>query len=244
MADDRPHRTTLLVVDDDEDIRAMLAASIESQEFGVLTAADGVEMYQVLNREQVDIIVLDLNLPGQDGLTLCRDISSRLAIPIIVLTARGGAIDRIVGLEMGADDYLPKPFETRELVARVKSILRRSRSTPRLGHVGWAREARFEGWVLHLKQRHLTDPVGAMVVLSGAEFRLLELFVHHANMILSRDQLAISAEAGRQERMGRTIDNQVSRLRQKLTAHADPANELIKTVRGSGYVLACEVTLA
>jgi len=241
MNDERFRRNRILVVDDDEEIRNLTAANISGPEFEVLTAADGVEMYHLLSKEHVDLIVLDLNLPGQDGLTLCRDLRAKHNTPIILLTARGGAIDRIVGLEMGADDYVPKPFETRELAARMRNVLRRAQPAP--GRAAWAKEARFSGWILHLKQRHLTDPSGCMVILSGAEFHLLEMLVENANSVLSREVLAVS-EGHRSGASGRGIDNLVSRLRQKLAFAGAPSVELIKAVRGAGYVLASEVTLS
>jgi two-component system OmpR family response regulator len=240
MHEERFKPSRILLVDDDEEIRLFTSNSLNGPEFDIITAADGVEMYQILAKEQVDLIVLDLSLPGQDGLTLCRDVSSRLGVPIVLLTARGGAIDRIIGLEMGADDYVSKPFETRELAARIRNILRRTHPTG--AHHAWAKEAHFEGWTLHLKQRHLTDPSGCMVMLSGAEFRLLEILVENANKVLSREFLAAS-EGYRVDPGRRAIDNLISRLRQKLAGPTDSHHELIKTVRGSGYVFASEVSL-
>jgi two-component system, OmpR family, response regulator len=232
----------LLVVDDDREIRSLLAEQLSQAGYAVSTAGDGSEMRAVLEREHVDLIVLDLNLPREDGLTLCRDLRARASTPVIMLTARDAAIDRIIGLEMGADDYLAKPFEPRELLARIRSVLRRAQSLPANLEPLSARRATFSGLTLDLEQRHLVDRNGRVVMLSGAEFRLLRVFVAHANRVLTREQL-VSLSSGRaMDAQERAIDLQISRLRQKL---GDDAREsaLIKTVRNEGYVLAAAVTL-
>src|SRR5690606_7298394 len=203
-------------------------------------AADGAQMRQVLARERIDLIVLDLNLPREDGLTLCRDLRARSTTPIIMLTARGEPIDRIVGLEMGADDYLPKPFEPRELLARIKSVLRRAQSLPANLEPLEAKRARFGGWVVDFEQRQLQDANGRVVMLSGAEFRLLRILVEQANRVLSREQLLALGVVRQGEALDRAVDLQVSRLRQKFGAEGP---ELIRTVRNEGYVLAAPVTL-
>src|ERR1051325_3502725 len=165
----------LLVVDDDVDIRTLLAEALSKAGYAVSTAGDGAEMRRVLEREHVDLVVLDLNLPREDGLTLCRDLRARSSTPVIMLTARGEPIDRIVGLEMGADDYLGKPFEPRELLARIRNVLRRTEALPANLEPLAIRRARFSQWVFDLEHRHLVDPGGRVVVLSGAEFRLLRV---------------------------------------------------------------------
>jgi two-component system, OmpR family, response regulator len=238
-----PPMQRLLVVDDDREIRSLLAEQLSQAGYLVSSAGDGSEMRAMLEREHIDLIVLDLNLPREDGLTLCRDLRAKSATPVIMLTARDAAIDRIIGLEMGADDYLAKPFEPRELLARIRSVLRRAQSLPANLEPLSARRASFAGLVLDLEQRHLVDRNGRVVMLSGAEFRLLRVFVGHANRVLTREQL-VSLSSGRaMDAQERAIDLQISRLRQKL---GDDAREsaLIKTVRNEGYVLAAAVTLA
>lgn len=232
----------LLIVDDDVDIRVLLAEQLGRAGYQVSTAGDGVQMRKLLEREHVDLIVLDLNLPHEDGLTLCRDLRARSNTPVIMLTARAEPIDRVLGLEMGADDYLSKPFEPRELLARIRNVLRRTEALPANLEPLAMRRASFSGWTFDLEHRHLVDPVGRVVVLSGAEFRLLRVFVGHANKVLSREQL-VALSSGRQyESQDRAIDLQISRLRQKL-GDAGGAGGLIKTVRNEGYVLATAVVL-
>src|SRR3954464_11300002 len=174
----------LLVVDDDVDIRTLLAEQLSKAGYAVSTAGDGAEMRRVLEREHVDLVVLDLNLPREDGLTLCRDLRARSSTPVIMLTARGEAIDRIVGLEMGADDYLTKPFEPRELLARIRNVLRRTEALPPSLEPATATRLRFAGWTLDLTARHLVNPQGVVIVLSGAEFRLLKVFLEHPKRVL------------------------------------------------------------
>jgi two-component system OmpR family response regulator len=182
-------------------------------------------------------------LPGDDGLTLCRDLRARSSIPVIMLTARGEETDRIVGLEMGADDYVAKPFSPRELLARIKSVLRRSRALPEdLAPVA-VTTLRFAGWTLDVKARHLISARGVVVPLSGVEFKLLRVFLAHPNAVLTRDQLIDLMLSRDATPFDRSIDVQVSRLRHRLGDDAkEPA--LIKTVRGEGYVLAAHVESA
>jgi len=229
---------TLLVVDDDREIRVLLAEHLEQHGFQVLKAADGKAMRTVLASGPVDLVVLDLNLPGEDGLTLCRQLRATSSTPVIMLTARGDPIDRIVGLEMGADDYLAKPFEPRELVARIRSVLRRAAALPpRLQHDG-ARHADFAGWSLDRDARALQASDGRLVMLSSAEFDLLDALVGHAGKPLSREQLrALSVVTDADDR---AIDLRVSRLRLKLGDDARSPT-LIKTVRSLGYMLAASV---
>ncbi|KRG67452.1 transcriptional regulator [Stenotrophomonas terrae] len=232
----------LLVVDDDSDIRSLLAEQLGRAGYAVSTAADGNEMRQVLTREHIDLIVLDLNLPREDGLALCRELRVRSTTPVIMLTARSEPIDRVLGLEMGADDYLAKPFEPRELLARIRNVLRRTEALPTNMEPLAMRRAVFSGWVFDLEHRHLIDPAKRVVMLSGAEFRLLRVLVAHANKVLSREQL-VSLSSGRNyESQDRATDLQISRLRQKL-GDAGGADGLIKTVRNEGYVFASAVTL-
>ncbi|MBX5461725.1 MAG: response regulator [Steroidobacteraceae bacterium] len=232
----------LLVVDDDVDIRSMLAEQLSKAGYVVSTAGSGSEMRRALERERVDLIVLDLNLPGEDGLTLCRDLRARSNTPVIMLTARSEPIDRVLGLEMGADDYVPKPFEPRELLARIRNVLRRTEALPTSLDVVSVGEAKFAGWTLNLQKRHLVDPAGRVVVLSGAEFRLLRVFVTHPNRVLTREQLVALSSGRAYESQQRAIDLQVSRLRHKL-GDDQAESALIKTVRNEGYVFAAAVTM-
>jgi two-component system OmpR family response regulator len=228
----------VLVVDDDAEIRKLLGDYLQLNGFRVSLATDGREMRRRLEQSRPDIVVLDLMLPGDNGLTLCRDLRAASSLPVIMLTARGEEVDRIVGLEMGADDYLSKPFSPRELLARIKTILRRARGlAPARGD---AQRLRFAGWTLDLAARQLVAPDGVVVPLSGAEFRLLTVFVEHPNRVLDRNQL-MDLTVGRDGTpFDRSIDVQVSRLRVRLR---DDAREprIIKTVRSEGYVLAAAV---
>ncbi len=233
----------ILIVDDDAETRSLLQKYLQKQGYRASVAADGKALRRALDVARPDLIVLDLMLPGEDGLELCRDLRTRSNLPVIMLTARGEETDRIVGLEMGADDYLGKPFNPRELLARIKSVLRRARSLPGNLEPDAAKSYSFGGWTLDVGTRNLTAPDGVVVPLSGTEFKLLRAFLAHPNRVLSRDQLIelmISREAGP---FDRAIDVQVSRVRQRLR---DDAREprIIKTVRGEGYVLAAEVKAA
>ena len=232
----------ILIVDDDAEIRSLLCDYLRKNGYRASVAADGKAMWTALARGKVDLIVLDLMLPGEDGLTLCRDLRAKSDTPVIMLTARGEETDRIVGLEMGADDYLGKPFSPRELLARVKSVLRRYRSLPRSLRADDARRIAFAGWRLDVAARHLLSPEGVVTPLSGAELQLLKIFLSHPNRVLSRDQLMVLAKGREADPTDRTIDIQVSRLRHRLGD--DPADpKIIKTVRGEGYVLATAVEL-
>jgi len=235
-----PSTPHLLIVDDDRDIRTLLAAQLQANGFVVTTAADGTEMRRRMQKKNFDIVILDLNLPGEDGLALCRELRASSRLPIIMLTARSDAVDRIIGLEMGADDYLPKPFEPRELVARIRSVLRRATALPENLDPLDARRAHVAGWTVDFEHRQLLDAQGRVTMLSGAEFRLLRLFIDYANRVLSREQLLAMGAVKGSEALDRAIDLQVSRLRTRFGA--DGAT-LIRTVRNEGYVLATPVTL-
>ncbi|HQT27222.1 MAG TPA: response regulator [Burkholderiales bacterium] len=230
----------ILIVDDDREIRTLLGDYLQKNGFKVTTVADGQGMQSALDSDNVSLIVLDLMLPGEDGLVLCRNIRAKSEIPVLILTAKGDDMDRIVGLEMGADDYLAKPFNPRELLARIKSILRRAKSLPESLRPEEANIVLFSGWRLDTLSRQLTSPEGVAVPLSGAEYRLLRVFVDHANRVLSRDQLMDMCRGREMFPFDRSIDVQVSRLRQRLH---DDAKEplLIKTIRGEGYMLAAKV---
>ena len=230
---------SLLVVDDDPDLRSLLQDYLGEQGYAVRTAADGSALWAALAEQPADLIILDVMLPGTDGLELCRLLRARMSTPILMLTARGDEMDRIIGLEMGADDYLPKPFHPRELLARIRSIFRRVAQT---GSGSPARTVQFDGWTLDLAAHHLIRADQVVVPLSTGEFRLLKALAEHPNQVLSRDQL-MDALAGRDaDPFDRTIDVMISRLRRRLGDDArEPA--LIKTIRNEGYVLLTQTRL-
>jgi two-component system OmpR family response regulator len=239
-----PH---VLIVDDDREIRELLSRFLRKHGFRVSVAVDGREMRKALAEWAIDLVVLDLMLPGEDGLSLCRRLRSDSNLPVIMLTAMGEEIDRIVGLEMGADDYLAKPFNPRELLARIKAVLRRAGAPA--AHAAKAADeqsttrVRFDGWTLDLSKRELTSPSGVLVPMSGGEFALLATFVAHPQRVLSRDQLLDFARGRDAQPFDRSIDVQVSRLRRKI--EEDPREPaLIKTVRGGGYFFAPKVEQA
>ncbi|WP_394779834.1 response regulator [Undibacterium sp.] len=233
--------TKLLIVDDDRDIRSLLADYLNGNGYDTVTAADGIAMWAMLDEHHVDLVVLDLNLPGDDGLTLCRNLRAKSSVPVIMLTARGEPLDRILGLEMGADDYLPKPFEPRELLARVRSVLRRTQTSSLGANGEQVQKLKFAEWTLDLTARHLISPEGMVIALSGAEFRMLGIFLDHPNRILNRDQLLNMTHGRDADPFDRSIDIQISRLRQKLREDAR-SPQIIKTVRNGGYVLSVAVT--
>ncbi|MFZ1493127.1 MAG: response regulator [Candidatus Competibacter denitrificans] len=229
----------LLIVDDDAGLRELLADYLGRSGFRVTGVADGRGLWAALEQGPVDLVILDLMLPGDDGLVLCRNLRARSLIPIIMLTARGDDTDRIVGLEMGADDYLPKPFNARELLARIKSILRRARSAPI--EAGEARRFHFAGWTLDTDSRQLVAPDGVLVPLGASEYRILRVFLDHPQRILNRDQLLDLTQGREAMPFDRSIDVQVSRLRRRL--RDDPRESaIIKTVRNEGYLLAASVS--
>ncbi len=228
----------LLLVDDEPGLREPLAAYLARQGFAVTEAASAAEARARLLNSTPDLVLLDIMMPGEDGLSLCRHLAETRAIPTILLTAKGEAMDRIVGLEIGADDYVTKPFEPRELVARIRSVLRRTgKATP----LPAADEVlAFEGWQLDPLKRRLTDAEGAVVSISSAEFRLLMAFLEHPRQVLDRDRLLDLVQGREAHLFDRAVDNQISRLRRKIEADSkNPA--LIQTVWGGGYMLAAEV---
>jgi len=234
-------RFQLLVVDDQRDIRDPLTVFLRKHGFRVTSAPDARTAREVLLRNAIDLIVLDIMMPGEDGMALCRDVYATSRVPIIFLTAMADAADRISGLEVGADDYMVKPFEPRELIARIKSILRRTNMLPpKQNRNGAVKKLAFESWVLDLEKRELLGSDAVSIPLSTADFRLLEVFVRRPNIVLTRDQL-LDLTAGRSPQpFDRSIDNQVSRLRKKI--ETDPRRPtVIKTVRRDGYVFAAEV---
>jgi two-component system, OmpR family, response regulator len=236
--DRQPH---LLVVDDDREIRSLVSQFLTRHGYRVSTARDGAEMLRAMEAARIDLIVLDIMMPGEDGLTLCRRLRAGGQTPIIMLTAMGDDTDRIVGLEMGADDYLAKPFNPRELLARIKAVLRRAGQSLPGSEEGAARVLEFEGWTLDLARRELRAPGEVLVDLSAGEFDLLAAFAEHPRRVLSRDQLLDLARGRAATPFDRSIDVQVSRLRRKI--EADPKDPLlIKTVRSGGYLFTPQVT--
>jgi len=231
-------KETIIVVDDDDDIRDLIVGQLTQERYEALPVANLTDLRSTLARHSADLIILDLNLPDGDGLALCRELRGEgFATPIMMVTARGSAIDRVLGLELGADDYLTKPFEPRELIARVRNLVRRSHQTAGVRHTG-ARLATFGPWRLDLFQRRLIAPDDSLVMLSSAEFRLLSRFIEEPNRVLSREELLPERKAT--VAFDRSIDLQISRLRQKL-ASITGGHELILTVRNEGYVLASTV---
>jgi two-component system OmpR family response regulator len=233
-----PH---ILVVDDDREIRSLVAHLLRKHGFRVTDAADGREMMEALDGGRFDLVVLDLMMPGEDGLTLCRRVRTTSSLPIIMLTAMGEDTDRIVGLEMGADDYLPKPFNPRELLARIRAVLRRTGGeAPEMQEENGGIRV-FEGWSLDLAKRELRAPDGTLVPLTAGEYDLLAVIVERPGRVLSRDQLLDLTRGRDAVPFDRSVDVQISRLRRKL--EPDPKEpQIIKTVRGGGYVFTCEVT--
>ncbi|NQU59443.1 MAG: response regulator [Rhodospirillales bacterium] len=234
----------ILIVDDDKEIRDLLGRFLDKHGLRVTTASGGQEMKKALADWKIDLVVLDLMMPGEDGLTLCRNLRTESNLPVIMLTAMGEEMDRIIGLEMGADDYLAKPFNPRELLARIKAVLRRTadRTIRRTQGDGEQESTHFSfsSWLLDVEKRELFSPSGALVPLSGGEFELLMAFVTHPGRVLNRDQLLDLARGREAQPFDRSIDVQVSRLRRKI--EDDPkVPSLIKTVRSGGYLFATEV---
>jgi two-component system OmpR family response regulator len=234
----------ILIVDDQREICELVQEYLTGEGYRVSTAQDGGEMRKVMAQSSVDLVILDLMLPGEDGLTLARSLRQESSVGIIILTGRGEIVDRIIGLEMGADDYLPKPFHLRELLARVKSVLRRASTRSTESQSGPSRsKARFAGWNLDLSSRELFSPSGQEVRLTTGEFDLLAAFVTNANQVLTRDRLLDLARNREAGPFDRTIDVQVGRLRRKL--EDDPQRPtIIKTVRGTGYIFTPPVDVA
>ena len=230
----------VLVVDDDREIRDLVERFLTKNGYRVTTVQDGKAMRRALADWHIDLIILDLMLPGEDGLSLCRDLRAKSDIPVIMLTMKSEETDRIIGLEMGADDYLPKPFNPRELLARMRAVLRRVAQAPAAPAAVRQKVLRFEGWCLDIGLRRLTSPDGLVVDVSAGEFDLLVALVERPQRVLSRDQLLDLTHGRAEAPFDRSIDMQISRLRRKI--ETDPREpELIKTVRGGGYVFTARV---
>lgn len=234
---ERPH---LLLVDDERSIREPLASYLQKNGFRVTAVGDAATARQRLSGYAIDLVVLDIMMPGEDGLSLCRHIRETGEIPVILLTARSEETDRIVGLEMGADDYVVKPFSPRELIARIKVILRRAGTTGVRQRAPESASYAFAGWVLKAAERTLVDMEGVSIPLSTGEYNLLLALVTRPNQVLSRDQLLDITQGREANAFDRAIDNQISRLRRKIEPdHKNPT--YIKTVWGGGYTLTADV---
>jgi two-component system OmpR family response regulator len=235
--DTSPH---ILIVDDQRDIREPLGRYLLKHGLRVSAAADAAQARDLLKRSAVDLVVLDIMMPGEDGLSLCRHLRETSGVPVILLTAMADEADRIVGLEIGADDYVVKPFNPRELLARIKAVLRRAASLPRAKDGIATRRFAFDRWTFDVDRREVVGADGVAVPLSTAEFRLLSALVQRPRMVLSRDQLLDLTSGRDAQPFDRSVDNQVSRLRKKL--EADPKTPaFIKTVWGGGYVFSADV---
>ena len=230
---------TILLVDDEPSLREPLAEYLSRQGFVVREADSAAQARTLIAQELPDLALLDIMMPGEDGLSLCRHLVESRGLPTILLTAKGEAMDRIIGLEIGADDYVTKPFEPRELVARIRSVLRRSgRSAQQAGEDDALYE--FEGWRLDPLKRRLTDPDGTLIPISTAEFRMLRAFCDHPRRVLDRDQLLDMVQGREAHLFDRAVDNQVSRLRRKIEAD-NRHPHFIQTVRGGGYRFGADV---
>lgn len=230
----RMEASCIAVVEDDHEIRTMVVQLLKREGFDAQGCETTAAFDQLHSRQRVDLAVLDVMLPGEDGLSLCRRLHAEGTVPVLMVTAKGDDIDRIIGLEIGADDYLPKPFNPRELVARVRAILRRTRDAQRVVSVLPVERYRFDGWMIDAGARSVLCPTGDMLELTGGEFDLLLCFVTHPQRVLNRDQLLDWTRGRSASAFDRSIDVQLSRLRRKL-ATRDGGESLIKTVRGGGY---------
>ncbi len=233
--------SNILIVEDDRETRALISKYLRTYAYNVTVAADGREMVHAMANGRVDLMILDIMLPGEDGLTLCRKVRAQSQVPIIMLTARGDEVDRIVGLEIGADDYLPKPFNPRELLARINAVLRRQTAA----HIAGAEAAAaltFLGWRVDLRLRELRDPAGVQIAMTSAEFDLLQAFCERSGRVLSRDSLLDLTQGRSAGSFERSIDVLVSRIRRKIEPDRRNA-QIIKTVRSGGYVFTPKVQI-
>ncbi len=237
-ADNQPARQ-ILVVDDDTQLREEMAGYLREHGYGVHMAGDAPAMERVLAQTAIDLVILDVMLPGEDGLSICRRLSDDGGPAVVMVSAMGEEVDRILGLELGADDYLPKPCSPRELLARVRAVIRRL-DERRSGAPRKGKTYHFLGFALDTLRRQLRAPNGTTILLTGGEFSLLSAFLEHPQRVLSRDQLLEYARGGQTEVFDRAVDVQISRLRRKL--HACVENEIIRTYRGAGYLFDAKVS--
>jgi two-component system, OmpR family, response regulator len=233
----------IAVVEDDPEISRMMVSFMTDHGFDVSAARSGRDLDKVMSGGKIDCVILDVGLPGEDGLSICKRLRGKSSVPIIMVTARGTETDRIVGLELGADDYLPKPFSPRELVARVKAVIRRAGAQEQAATPPTPQVLMFEGWKLDMARRQLFDPTGAPRSLTSGEFNVLALFCMHPRKVLSRDDLLELLHGRAAAVFDRSIDVQISRLRRKIETNLkDPT--FIKTIRYGGYFFTPEVTAA
>jgi two-component system OmpR family response regulator len=231
----------VLAIDDDPSVRQMIADYLGDNDIQVTTLASGRELADVMTREMFDLVILDLKLPGEDGMRIAQNLRSQSAIPILMLTGRTDEADRVMGLELGADDYLTKPFSPRELLARIRALLRRSRMHETVADgLAKIRGYRFAGWELNVRLRRLTSPQGERVALTNSEFNLLVAFLAAPHRVLSREQLLDLSRLHNDEVYDRSIDVQVGRLRKKIEPR-DGKIALIRTERGAGYAFVADV---
>ncbi len=229
----------ILVVEDDPGMRMLILRVLQSSGFVVRGAQDGTEMWQAIDSAPFDLVILDVMLPGANGLDLCRTLRTRSQVPVIMVSARGEELDRVLGLELGADDYVAKPFGQKELLARVRAVLRRGGAGPASQPASARREMlKFDGWSLDLRRRELSDPEGAAVELSGAEHDLLASFLENPQRVIGRDRLLELSRTRLGDVSDRSVDVLVSRLRRKLGSDSEA---LIRTVRGLGYIFVADV---
>ena len=238
---DVKYSASTLLVEDDAEIGDLISRYLKANQFDVVVVKDGAAMDVALAERDFDLLILDLNLPGEDGLSICRRLRAERDLPIIIVTAQGEDVDKIVGLEMGADDYVAKPFNPRELLARIRSVLRRANASDPI-EAGSARQVyKFSGWSVDLAAREVVAPVGMKVAMTGAEFDLLHALCEHPNRVLTRDQLISLTHGPTAGPFERSIDTLISRLRQKI--ETDVKNpKLIQTVRSEGYMFTTPVT--
>lgn len=228
----------VLIVEDDPALRTLMIRSLEQNGFEVRPAGSAPEMWNAMADAPVDVVILDIMLPGTQGLDLCRQLRQKSDVPIIFVSAKGTELDRVIGLEIGADDYLAKPFDTRELIARIRAVLRRGRMDRQLDGAG-RREATFDGWTINFPRREVNSPAGAVVDLTGAEFDLLVAFIDNPQRVIARERLIELSRARLGDSSDRSVDVLISRLRRKLSSE-DGATPIV-TVRGIGYMFAAEV---
>lgn len=230
----------ILIVDDDIALRETLEDFLSGEGYAIRQAANVTQAREAIAAATPDLILLDINMPGGDGLTLAAELRAKTLLPIIILSGKGSMVDKVVGLEVGADDYVAKPFELRELLARVRAVLRRAKPAIVAEPAVQERQAHFDAFVLTPSRRSLSTSGGEQIELTGAEYNLAALFVDRPNRVLTREAIGEATHKDDWEAFDRSVDTLVSRLRRKLTRHATQAN-LIQTVRGEGYVLACAV---
>ncbi len=228
----------VLIVEDDPALRTLVMRALQQNGFNVRPAGSAPEMWNIMAESPVDVIILDIMLPGTHGLDLCRQIRQQSDVPLIFVSAKGTEVDRVIGLELGADDYLAKPFDTRELIARIRAVLRRGRMDRQHEGAG-RREARFDGWTVNFPRREVTSPDGAVVDLTGAEFDLLAAFIDNPHRVVARERLIELSRARLGDSSDRSVDVLISRLRRKLSSEGGKTP--IVTVRGVGYMFSAEV---